>query len=403
MFKTWDKRTQGTQLIFIAMTQVFGLSVWFSSTAVIPSLVYEWGITESQAAWLSMATQLGFVIGAIGSSLSGVLDRFEPNKILGISAIMAAVLTSVFAIFVNSLVPAVVIRFLLGIFLAGIYPTGLKLTASWSFKNRSRSFGLLGGCLTLGSSLPYLLGAFHGIQWDILVASTALACAGAGLLSLIEIRSGPYLEPPCQVELSYVWTMFKDRKTCASCLGYFGHMFELYAVWTWLPVFMMHSLSQNSLTPELSISVFFCLGVGGFIGCVLGGYAAERFGRAKITMLILIISGLCCLLAPFVYGSGTLVLMLFAFVWGAAVIADSGLFSAMLSSAANRHAVGTALSVQTAVGFLITLITIQATPMLALNYGWQFAFPYLAFGPLLGIVVIRRLQPWKRSSELGTL
>ncbi|GLC94278.1 MFS transporter [Cupriavidus sp. TA19] len=391
-------REQRRQLALIALTQVFGLSVWFSSTAVVPHLIHEWHITATQAAWLSMSTQLGFAAGALSSSLSGVLDRFSPHKVLGLSALLAAALTACFAGFVQTLIAGIAIRFLLGICFAGMYPPGLKLTASWSLTNRARSFGLLGGCLTIGSSLPYLLGIFHDVRWQYLVLGTATACAGAGVLSLLWIRSGPFLEPRSRVGLSYAWKMFQHPGARASCVGYFGHMFELYAVWTWLPIFMMHSLGQAAMTPPLAVMVFACLGIGGFLGCTLGGVAAERLGRERVASIALATSGLCCVLSPFVFGASPPVLMLFAFVWGAAVIADSGLFSAMLSSAANQRAVGTALSVQTAVGFVITIFTIQITPMVADAYGWKFAFPYLALGPLFAVVAVGAWQPLKRST-----
>lgn len=378
--------------MLVGLTQIFGLSAWFSSSAVVPHLIREWHISTAQAAWLSMATQIGFAGGAFAWSLTGVLDRFQPHKVLGVSALLAAALTAFFAGFVQSLFGAIAIRFLLGLCFAGIYPPGLKLTASWSLENRARSFGLLGGCLTIGSSLPYLLAIFHDVRWELLMLSTAIACVGAGVSSLLFIRPGPFLEPHSRFELSYAWKIFKHPGARASCVGYFGHMFELYAVWTWLPIFMMHSLGQGSMTPSLAILVFVCLGIGGFMGCALGGVAAERFGREQVAAMALIASGACCIVSPLFFGASELVLMLFAFVWGAAVIADSGLFAAMLSSVANQKAVGMALAVQTAVGFLISILTIQLTPMVADAYGWKFAFSYLAFGPLFAILA---LSPWR--------
>jgi len=237
------------------------------------------------------------------------------------------------------------------------------------------------------------LNVFDSFPWQALVGGTALACAGAGIISLLWIRSGPFSETPRAIDVSYAWRMFKEAGPRSACLGYFGHMFELYAVWTWIPVFLLHSLNQQAMTPTLGVSVFVCLGLGGFVGCVLGGAMAERFGQQKVAISALSISGLCCVLSPLVFGSSFETLLIFTFVWGASVIADSGLFSAMLSSSANQRAVGTALSAQTAIGFLLTIVTIQITPVIAGVYGWQYAFPYLVIGPVLGILAMTGTRP----------
>jgi MFS family permease len=276
--KTSADKTARRQFVLVAMTQIFGLSVWFSTAAVTPGLVRDWGISVPQAAWLSMATQTGFAIGAACASLSGVLDRFKPNQVLGVSALTVAALTGAFALFASTLPVAVTIRFLIGICFAGVYPPGLKLTATWSLENRSMRFGILGGCLTIGSALPYLLNVFHVFEWRLLVGATGLACAMAGIVSCTWIRTGPFDENArnAAVDVHYAWRMFKEDGPRSACLGYFGHMFELYAVWTWLPIFLMYSLDQNSITPSLAIAIFGCVGVGGFIGCVTGGWMAQK-------------------------------------------------------------------------------------------------------------------------------
>ena len=260
-------------------------------------------------------------------------------------------------------------------------------------------FGILGGCLTIGSALPYLLNVFHVFEWRLLVGATGLACAMAGIVSCTWIRTGPFDENArnAAVDVHYAWRMFKEDGPRSACLGYFGHMFELYAVWTWLPIFLMYSLDQNSITPSLAIAIFGCVGVGGFIGCVTGGWMAQKMGRRRVAIGALFTSGMCCVLSPLLFGSNAGLLFVFAFIWGASVIADFGIFSAMLSSSANQRAVGTALSVQTAIGFLITLATIQVTPVIAELYGWKNAFPYLAIGPALGILAIMDPRS-KRSS-----
>ncbi|BAO93143.1 MFS transporter [Caballeronia cordobensis] len=380
---------QGPQLAMVAMSQVLSLAVWFSSTAVLPGLEVEWSIIASQGAWLSMATQLGFVAGALGMVVTGLLDRARAEWLLGVSAVLASLLTLGFAFVATTLPVAIVLRFFTGFFLAGVYPTGLKLVSSWSLTYRARALSFLGGALTLGSALPYLINGLGPWPWRTVMVCTALACFCGGVLSIRYIRLGPYVENDSfKLEVSYAWTMFRESGPRAACLGYFGHMFELYAVWTWLPIFLMHSRGVGSIDPQLYFTVFAYMGIGGFTGCALAALLADRVGRQSVAAIALSISGLCCALSPLVFRASPKVQFLFVFIWGAAVIADSGIFSALLSSTVKRNVVGTALTMQTAIGFLITLVTIQLTPVMADIVGWQNAFIYLALGPLVGITAM---------------
>ncbi|MGW4334880.1 MFS transporter [Rhodococcus koreensis] len=373
-------------MLLISATQVLALAVWFSSTAIAGTLEDEWDISTSQVAGLSLAAQVGFITGAAALSFTGLIDRFTPHRTLAVSALLASALTFMFAFAVDSLATGMVVRFVTGLTLAGIYPSGLKLVVSWTLADRAKALGILGGSLALGTSVPYLVLAFGPLPWRGVLVVTATSCVIAVAVAVLWIRPGPH-HPTGRVkpDLTIVWTMFKIPQARAGLIGYFAHMWELYAVWIWLPPFIFHAHELDRLSSLISLGVFVAFGVGGLAGCVLSGAWGDRIGREKVAAITLTISGLCCLLSPVVYNQGYAVQFTLAFVWGASVIADSGLFSAILSSAIAPRSVGAALATQTSIGFLITLITIQLTPIIAAKIGWQFALLYLVLGPVVGV------------------
>jgi MFS family permease len=379
--------------VAIAIVQVLGLSVWFSATAVAPSLQGEWGIDSVEAVWLTATVQIGFVVGAVASALLTIADRFPPQRLLAVSALGAATCTAAMSIMADGLSVALLLRFMTGVFLAGVYPVGMKLTASWSDPlRRGRAFGLMLGALTVGSALPHLVSGFGQLPWRyVLLVAAALAVVGA-CVATVYVREGPFsagrFDRP---NPRYVWEMYRSRVPRLANLGYFGHMWELYAFWTWLPAFVIAGNQYRADGDPLaspSLLVFGAIGIAGCGGCFLGGWASDRFGRSKSAAVALGVSGACCLLSPLIFNASSAVLAVFVLVWGAAVIADSGVFSVLLSEAADSRFVGTALTAQTAVGFLLTVVTIQLLPLIAAAVGWQYAFVVLALGPVAGVAAM---------------
>ncbi len=381
----------GIQRGLIAAVQVLSLAVWFSASAVVPALRGEWGVSAPAAVWLTASVQLGFVAGAVASTALNLADRVPPHRLMAVSAACAAACTAVFAATADGLAAAIPLRFATGVFLAGVYPVGMKLTASWSAPaGRGRAFGILIGALTLGSALPHLIGGLGDLPWRGVMA-TAAACAVAGaVVAVLLVRPGPRFATGAPPHPRYALRMFAERGPRLVNLGYFGHMWELYALWTWLPTFLIAGETARTGSPgDTALLAFAAIGVAGVAGCLAGGWAADRFGRPRAAFTALVVSGACCLASPLFFGAAPGWVALLGVVWGAAVIADSGVFSTSLSEVADPRYVGTALTAQTAIGFALTVVTIQLVPVLAGVTGWQWAFWLLAPGPLAGAVAMR--------------
>ncbi|WP_309130796.1 MFS transporter [Brevibacterium sp.] len=375
------------QLALIATVQILAMATWFSASAVVPALRTSWGISDAQAIWLTGSVQLGFVGGAIASAALNLPDRFPPQRVMACSAVGAGLATAALPFLAESFAAVIVLRLATGLFLAGVYPVGMALMASWfAPAHRGLAIGVLIGALTLGSALPHLLTGLEELPWQgVLLSASALAAVAAALAFLC-VRRGPQLGGRGGTHRPrYALEMFRERGPRLANLGYFGHMWELYALWTWLPAFL---LAAHPSAPIGLIS-FLTIGGAGVIGCLLGGWASGRFGRARAAGLAMIVSGACCLASPLVFVAPWPLALIMLAVWGAAVIADSGVFSTALSEVVDHRYTGTALTAQTAIGFLLTLVTINLVPVLARLLGWQFAFIVLALGPLLGAVAMR--------------
>ena len=380
-------------LACLALAELLGMSVWFSASAVVPALAAAWRLGPSGQAWLTMSVQLGFVAGALGSALLNLADRLPSTALFSVSALLAAGATALVPATAASPGMAFVFRFLTGLFLAGVYPVGMKIMATWTRGDRGWGIGLLVGALTVGSAAPHLLRALGGTSdWRlVLYASAGLAAAG-GLVAFFLLREGPERTPAPRFNWKYAAEIWKEKDIALANLGYFGHMWELYAMWTWAPVFVAASFSAAGVGERWAALAAFAVIAAGGAGSLAAGKLADRVGRTIVASAAMAVSGACCLVSGLFFGGNPWLLTAVCLVWGFAVVADSAQFSAGVSELCPPERTGTALTLQTSLGFLLTLVTIRLIPTLERWSTWRWAFAILALGPAAGIWAMLKLR-----------
>ncbi len=392
------------QLRLVAAAQVLAMATWFAATAVAPALREQWSLGPVGATLLISAVQVGFVVGALVSAAVNLPDRVHPPLLMAVGALVAAATTAALALLPTGFGGAVALRMVTGMALAAVYPVGMKLAISWFERGRGLAVGVLVGALTVGSTLPLLVSGLLGDAWrQAMLVAAALAVVS--VLVLRGVRVGPLVASATTLDPRAALQVLRRRDSRLAVLGYLGHMWELYAVWVWLPAFVTASLRAAGDDPsglQVGVLCFVALGVCGLLGCVGAGRLGDRVGRARTAAGAMVLSGACCLLAALTFGAPAWITVPLLLVWGAAVIADSALFSACLGSVVPRDHVGTALTLQTALGFLLTVVSIQLVPVVEAGPGWPAAVALLAVGPLAGAVAMLRLPDPARTPTLRT-
>ncbi len=417
-------RRAWSTLAVLAVAELMGMSLWFTASALSPELAVQWGLSEAQAGWLTTVVQLGFVAGTAVAAFLNLADIFPARRYFCVSALLGAG--------VNALVlvapgygSALVLRFLTGFFLAGVYPPAMKMIATWFRDARGFAIGTIVGALTVGKAVPYLLTSVEGGGAALVLAGASLACAASGLLVLATYRDGPYRFERRPFSWQLAGTVVRHRETRLAIAGYLGHMWELYPMWATIALFFgdyfaggggliggggdalpgagglipAGTVAGSAAADAGGLSVAALAGVAGFgaiaiggVGAVMAGTWADRLGRERVTIWSMAVSGGCAAVMGWLLAAPLWLVVVVAGVWGFAVVADSAQFSAVVTEVAPRHAVGTALTLQTSLGFLLTAATIWMTVELEIRFGWRVAFGALALGPWAGIVAMRRLQ-----------
>ena len=389
---THDSREARRQLVLLSLAMLLGMSPWFSATAIAPALAERWSASPATTAWLTMAVQLGFVGGTLLSALLMLPDRWSARRLAGGSALLAAASTAMLLVRSDSPGEAIALRALTGMFLAGVYPPGMKLVAGWWRDNRGMAIGVLIGFLTIGSASPHLVRAVVAPDDGRLVLAGAAICSLiAGALILRWVREGPHQARPTPFDLHGLRRILGDRGVVLATGGYLGHMWELYAMWSSIGIFWAYVVARRSLDPSLAPALAFVTIAAGILGCIAAGIQADRVGRARVTIIAMGVSGACALGIGRLLDAPFVVLLAVAILWGISIIADSAQFSACVTELAPREYVGTALTLQTCLGFLLTMVTIRLVPVWADRWGWEVAYAPLAIGPAFGIIAMWRL------------
>jgi MFS family permease len=379
-------------LLLLALAVLLAMGLWFGVSAVAPQVAAEWHMDAAMTAWLTLSVQLGFVAGTLLSAVFNLSDIFRARHLFAACAFLGAATNALLAWQVHTVGPAIALRVLTGAFLAGVYPPGMKLVATWYREGSGFALGVVVGALTLGKASPYLVNAFGSSSWRVNVGLASIIAAAGGLVVVLFVREGPFALPNQPFDLSQIAQVVRNRGVRLANFGYFGHMWELYAMWTWAPVMIRASLSATGDRPLYAEAASFLVIGSGAVGCVVAGRVADRVGRTVVASAAMAVSGLCCILIGFLYGGSPILLLLVAGIWGATVVADSAQFSACVTVLGDPRYIGTALTMQTCIGFLITTVSIRMMPPLVARVGWRYAFAALAIGPLLGIMAMLRLR-----------
>jgi MFS family permease len=387
-------------LLLVAVAEILAMTLWFSATAAAPQIAREFALDAGWRAWLTMAVQAGFVAGTLITALTNAADAINARRLFALGCLAGAACNAAIAA-APTAGAIVALRFCTGAALAWIYPPGMKIAAGWFRERRGTALGIVVGAVGLGSAFPHLLAWLGGgWSWRMLVAASSVLALGGAAIVAFGVTDGPHVSASSPFDRHALRVVLRSRGTRLAMLGYFGHMWELYALWTWIAAFAAASLGTAAATG--SAVAFVTIGAGA-IGCVVGGFWADRWGKARIAGAAMLASAACALASPAVYGAPLAALLVLAVIWGFTVVADSAQFSALVTEHTPRTHVGTALTLQTSAGFLLTMVSMRLVPPLVTLGGWRWAFVFLVPGPLLGAWAMKRLMAYDSRLKPGSM
>jgi MFS family permease len=381
-------------ILLLALAEIAAMSLWFVSAAVLPDMLREAELSPLRQAALSSGVQAGFVIGALGSAMLGLADRFDPRRIFAASAIGAGLVNALLLVAPPGGAIAIAARVVTGALLAGVYPVGMKIAVGWGLKDRGFLVGALVGAVTLGSASPHLLALIGGADWRLSV-SVASLIAGAGGIVALASSLGPYHGQAAKFDPRAIFAAWTNRRVRLAYAGYLGHMWELYAMWAWIAaataVSYRVSLPAAQAETFAKLTAFLSIAAGGVM-CVVAGLVADRIGKAETAIIAMVVSGACAIATAATFGGPVWLTFAIVMVWGVSILPDSAQFSALVADYSPPEQAGSLLTFQTALGFALTIVTVQMTPLVAGIVGWPLLLAALALGPAFGIAAMVRLR-----------
>jgi len=385
------KQIKSYVLPAIVIAQFACTSLWFAGNAVMSDIIREFHLKSSALAYLTSSVQFGFILGTIIFAVFTITDRYAPAKVFLVCAIIGGIANAGIFLGIEKLYQLILLRFFTGFFLAGIYPVGMKIAADYHQKGLGKALGYLVGALVLGTAFPHLIKVLtHSLSWKYVLIFTSCLSILGGLLIGFLVPNGPFRQQNTKMELMAVFKLFKDKKFRAASFGYFGHMWELYTFWAFIPMMLTTYLHLHSnQTLNISLLSFLIIAIGS-LSCIFGGYISLKIGSLKTAFYALFISGLCCLFSPFIFYSSPFLFLGFLFLWGMAVVADSPQFSTIIAQSAPEKLKGSALTIVNSLGFSTTIVSIQLVSWLSENYNSTYIYLALAIGPLFGLLTIKK-------------
>ena len=389
-------------LALLALAMVLSMSTWFSASAVLPALRERWSLGNAESSLLTIAVQIGFVAGALLSAITNLSDIVPARRVFFIASLGAAGANALVVV-ADGLAPALLARAATGFFIAGVYPPAMKVMATHFRTGRGMALGVMIGALTVGSAMPHLVNGLGGLEWRTVVIATSVMTVAGGLIAISLVRDGPFPFTRATFRPRYILQALRDPAVRLVNLGYFGHMWELYAMWSWFAIFFGESVraaTGSGASDAGPLGAFAAIAVGA-LGCYAGGILGDRWGRTRTTALAMAVSGTCALVIGFTFGAAPWIVLAIGLVWGIAVVADSAQFSTMLTEVADQAYVGTTLTFQLAAGFTLSVATIWLVPVLRDAFGWWAAFAALAPGPFLGVMAMLALKGRPEAAKIA--
>ena len=381
-------------LTTIVISQFLCTSLWFAGNAIMPEIIANLQLRDSFLAHLTSAIQFGFITGTLTFAVLTISDRFSPSLVFLVSAILAGIFNLVISFDGISVLNILIFRFLTGFFLAGIYPIGMKIASDYYQKGLGKSLGFLVGALVLGTAFPYLLKNFtSNFPYKYVIYGTSALSILGGIIMYVSVPDGPHRKVGQQLQFNTFFTVFRNKKFQAAAFGYFGHMWELYAFWAFVPVILKFYKNQF---PDITLNIplfSFLIIASGSVACVLSGQFSERFKPKNIATFALSASCICCLVSPFFLSQNSItILLIFLFFWGMMVVADSPLFSTLVAQNAPEVSRGTSLTIVNCIGFAITIVSIQFINAISNHVDTEYLYTFLSVGPLLGLGALLKVN-----------